>query len=180
MRLAGLLHLAATDKKRFDNLRRHEQLPFHGGPANESARKNWRFTIRDAFALRMTLDLIGGEGDGESKLGGVPPSYAHKVIYNALGYARERYETLGDLVVHRVFLGGVIFKSRHEGDDGRRFSRWFAGPAEELGDWIAETGRESNANPVRVLLVDAGRAALQVIEAARELDINDNAEGEKV
>ncbi len=180
MRLSGLLALASTDKIRFDNLRRHDQLPFYGGSAGEATRTHRRFTIGEAFALRLTLDLIGGEGEGDNQLGGVPPSYAHKVIFNALSHARLHYETLGDLVVHRAFLGVVIFQSRHEGDEGLRFSRWFAGPAEELGDWIAETGREDNANPVRVLLVDAGRAALQVIEAARELGINDNAEGEKV
>ena len=174
MRRKGLLAIVECDPKRFELLQARNQLPIPN-------RGRWvEYGLTDALAVRLTLDLIGGEGEGENQLGGVPPSYAHKVIYNALGHARERYETLGDLAAHRVFLGGVIFQSRHEGDEGLRFSRWFAGPAEELGDWIAETGREDNANPVRVLLVDAGRAALQVIEAARELGINDNAEAEKV
>ncbi len=174
MRRKGLLALTGCDPKRFELLQARDQLPILN-------RGRWaEYDLTDALALRLTLDLIGGEGDGQDQLGGVPPSYAHKVIFNALGHARLHYETLGDLAVHRVFLGGVIFQCRHEGDEGLRFSRWFAGPAEEIGNWIAETGREEDAAPVRMLLVDAGRAALQVIEAARELGISDSAEDEQL
>ncbi|WP_457646430.1 hypothetical protein [Profundibacter sp.] len=172
MKRKGLLALTGCDAKRFETLQRREQLPIVSGG-------RWtEYHLRDAFAVRLTLDLIGGESD---LLCGVPPSCAGKYVSNALCEARGKgYDTLGDLVVNRIFLGTVIFQSRHEADGGLRFTRWFAGPAERLGAWIAETGNEENAVPVRVLLADAGRVALHVIEQARELGICENAEGEPV
>lgn len=173
MRLAGLLALANADKQRFDNLRRWNQLPFDGGPSGAPG-KHWRFSLSDAFALRAMLDLIGDHAPGEEHLGGVPPSYAHKVIANAIATARARYSTLGDLMAAGALIGGVIFETR--GEDPFRFSAWFAGPPEELGPWLAETGAKENAVPVRLLLVNAARAAAQIALAAKELGIDDNAE----
>ncbi len=172
MKRKGLLALVGCDENRFKALQRHEQLPIpYAGHYTD-------YTVRDALAVRLTLDLIGGESD---LLCGVPPSCAGKYVSNALCEARSNgYETLGDLVANRIHVGTVIFQTRHEGDDGQRYTRWFAGPIEKLGPWIVETGSEESAVPVRVLLADAGRAALHVIEAARELGVSDRAEDEPV
>ncbi|RMF33644.1 MAG: hypothetical protein D6754_16555 [Alphaproteobacteria bacterium] len=161
MKRKGLLALTGCDPKRFEVLQARDQLPI----VNLG---RWTdYTLRDALAVRLTLDLIGGEGDEPDKLGGVPPAYAHKVVSNGLRYARD-FETLGGLISGRVLLGGAIFQSHTE---DLRFSRWFAGPVESLGPWLAEIGREENAAPVRIMLVNAGRAANEICLAAAELGI---------
>lgn len=147
MRLAGLLSLAATDKVRFDNYRRRHQLPFYGGPEGEAARMQRRFTIGEAFALRLMLDLIGEEADGG--LGGVPPQYAPRVIYNALARARDcGFLTLGDFATGRVLIGAAILEERGPATTDRlRFSRWIACRDDELGFEVAAYAVRENSVP---------------------------------
>jgi hypothetical protein len=177
MRLAGLLSLAGCDKPRFDALRRRDQLPFYGGPAGENARGNWRFTVGQAFALRLLLDLIG---EGDEGPGGVPPAFAVSVISNALGRAREAgFRTLSDFLTGRVVLGAAIFEDHGPADAVRvRFARWIACQDGELAFEVAAWAARERARPVRVLIVNAARAAEDVIARARALGINDHAEDE--
>lgn len=170
MKRKGLLALTGCDMKRFEVLQAREQLPLL-----QSGR--WSdYSLSDAVALRLTLDLIGDQANGEEEKPGVPPSYAHKVIYNAMSYARIRYRTIGNLLVADALIGGVIFESREPAEQGLRFSCWFAGPVSELGTWIAETGAKVNGVPVRFLLVNAARAANAVCMAAREIGIDEHPE----
>jgi len=176
MRLSGLLSLAATDKPRFEYFRRHDQLPFHGGSENDAARTHRRFTIGEAFALRLMLDLIGE--DAEAGLGGVPPLYAHRVIVNAMARAREAgFRTLEDFAVAQLLIGAVILEERGTADTDRlRFSRWIACAAADLGPEVAAIAAREDAQPVRLLIVNAARAALDVIGRAQALGIADRPE----
>jgi hypothetical protein len=177
MRLSGLLSLAGADKARFDALRRRDQLPFYGGPEGENARAHWRFSAGQAFALRLLLDLIG---EGDEGPGGVPPAFAVSVITNALGRAREAgFRTLGDFVTERVVLGTAIFEDHGPADAERlRFSRWIACRDDELYLEVEAWATRERARPVRVLIVNAARAAEDVIARARALGIHDHAEDE--
>lgn len=178
MQQAGLLHLAATDRVRFDALRRNEQLPFYGGPENENqaVRARHRFTIGQAFALRLMLDLIGDEGN----MGGVPPSKACGIISNSLMSAREKgFLTLGDFVDGRALIGAAILEERGPDDAERlRFSRWVACTADDLAQEIAAIAAGEDARLVRLLLVNAARTAQDVIDRARAIGISDRAEDE--
>jgi hypothetical protein len=178
VRLAGILALADIDRGRFDVLRQRDQLPFYSGPQNEAARTHRRFTIGEAFALRLMLDLIGE--DAEAGLGGVPPSYAHRVIPNALARARDGgFRTLGDFATGRVLIGAAILEERGPAEADRlRFARWIACRDDELGFEIAAIAAREKAAPVRLLIVNAARAAQDVIDRARALGINDRAEDE--
>lgn len=166
MRLAGILGLADIDRGRFYVLRQRDQLPFYSGPQNEAARTHLRFTIGEAFALRLMLDLIG-EG-AEAGLGGVPPSYAHRVIPNALARARDGgFRTLGDFAAGRVLIGAAIFERRVDHlADRSRFAVAVACRQEELGTTLEP--REHGTRLVRLLLVDAARAAGEIIERAEQ------------
>ncbi len=168
MKRKGLLALAGCDAVRFEVLQARGQLPI------QNCGRWSDYTLSDAFALRLTLDLIGDQAPGEEHLGGVPPSYAHKVIANAIATARARYRTLGDLMAGRALIGGVIFET--SGEDPFRFSAWFAGPPEELPPWTIATGAKEGAEPVRFLLVNAARAARQIEMAAKELGIDERPE----
>lgn len=178
MRLAGLLSLAATDKIRFGNLRQRNQLPFYGGPENEAARTHRRFTIGEAFALRLMLDLVGDEAGGG--LGGVTPAYAHRIIANALGHARANgLRTLNDFVSNRTLIGAAILEERGPAETDRLcFSRWIACPDDRLASEVAALAAREGARPVRMLIVNAARAAQDVIDRARVLGISDHAEDE--
>lgn len=177
MRLAGILGLADIDRGRFDVLRQRDQLPFYSGPQNEAARTHRRFTIAEAFALRLMLDLLADEA---ADLAGVPPSYAHRVIPNALARARDGgFRTLGDFATGRVLIGAAILEERGPAEADRlRFSRWIACRDDELGFEIAAIAAREKAAPVRLLIVNAARAAQDVIDRARALGINDRAEDE--
>jgi hypothetical protein len=179
MRLGGLLAIADCSRGRLDSLRRRDQLPFYGGPEDENARAHWRFTVGQAFALRLLLDLIGESDEG---LGGVPPAFAVPVISNALGRAREAgFRTLGDFVTGRVLLGALILEEHGPADAERlRFARWIACRDDELGVEVAAWAARERARPVRVLVVNAARAAEDVIARARALGVADHAEDEPV
>jgi hypothetical protein len=168
MRLAGILALADIDRGRFDVLRQLDQLPFYSGPQNAAARTHRRFTIAEAFALRLMRDLLA---DGAADLAGVPPSYAHRVIPNALARARDcGFRTLGDFATGRVLIGAAIFERRGDHRTERsRFAVAVARPQEELSRTLEPP--VDGTRLVRLLLVDAGGAAGEVMERAESMGL---------
>ncbi|EEW24016.1 hypothetical protein [Rhodobacter ferrooxidans] len=172
MKRAAMLYCADIDAPRYKVLKQRDQLPFWTDGQSEEG--GWSdFTLDDAFRLRLTLDMIGGEGTGDDQLGGLAPSYVPKVITNAMGYA-ERHP-LNTIAQPDLWAGVVIFEHRPTKGTPYRFSSWYFGPISDFGDWLsAETAKAEGeyqglrASPVRTFLANASRAAAFVRRRAFE------------
>lgn len=177
MKRAAMLYCADIDAPRFKVLKQRDQLPFIDDPEELEGSTGWgEYSLDDAFRLRLMLDLVGGEGK-ELVHGGLPPSYAEKVVSNAMMVGREEFPKHPLLLEspNDWWLGVVIF----EGDlgDGKmmRFSRWYAGEIAQVARWIEERSEAEDCRPVRTSLVNVTRAAKFVESRARERGVWDEA-----
>lgn len=168
MKRAEIAYIADIRPKRMDLLKERGQLPF-------AHRVGGGYTLREAFQLKAMLTLMDGAG------GGLGPDDARRLVVNAGGYAVERYgSSLADLIVSPgCWLGGVEFTGENRAGVDERWLGWYAGPLDELEDWMADQvqrGAEGLRVPraVRVLgLVNATAEAAEVLSRATELGIAD-------
>lgn len=154
MKRAAIAYCADVPPRRFDLLEQRQQLPF----ATDKGRKT--YSLHEAFLLRLMLDLMGGEGDGEDQLGGLSPSYAGKMIANLIDrFPRSPLQQIEPL---DWWVAVVIFEAEYE-DHSERRSAWFAGEIQNLSSWMdresATFRNEGLDRPVRVFLANATRAA---------------------
>ena len=165
MKRAGLLFCADVDAPRFKLLKQRDQLPFHV-PAHDGAEKWTDYTLDQAFRLRLMLDLIGGEGEGQ--LAGIGPNDAVKLVSNALGYF-PRHPL--DVVSEQDLWVGVAVFEEATSEGSHRFTRWFAGDLAELPSWLAKAGTETDGKTklpvVRIFMANASRAAKFVRDRAQ-------------
>lgn len=169
---SALLYCVDIKKPHFKALRARDQLPFNLEPSKGT----WQeFSLEDAFRLRLMLDLIGGDGGGQS--GGAGPAYAQKVVFNALTKTSK-----SDILSSQngIWIGVAFFEESLAVDEFLRFSNWYAGEIEDLPKWIAE--REPGCRRVRLMLADATGAARFVVKRAKEANLPEVAafiEGDK-
>jgi hypothetical protein len=174
MRRGQFLHCAGVDVTRFKQFKQRDQLPFvisavdaeYGGAG---------FTMDDAFRMRLMLDLLGGEGDETSRLGGLGPTYASKFVENAV-YLFPRHP-LNQIEPLDWFLGVAVFDAPTPGVGSERYSESFACEASYISAWIADKTKpeEDGARQrlVRLFLVNASQAAEFVRDRALEIGIPD-------
>jgi len=163
MKLAALLSCTQMDRDRFNTLRRREQLPLVTGSADEADSRQSNYSLEDAFALRLFMDLIG---QGENDLPSITPTAACKVVSNALIHLRnlQRPHPLNMLALEEAWAGVIVFEEDCTNDAGEadllRFTHWYAGTLAEVHTEIAKlidaTGPGTRA--VRVILASASRA----------------------
>lgn len=166
MRLAPFLEVTGIGKQKkekFNALRRHDNLPF---ATHDADKGEWQtFTLDDAFRMRLMLDLVGAEGEGDDTLHGLPPSYAVKLVSNAMGrFDRHPLSSLDGA----LWAGVAIFEDTPEGAEPYRYSRWFAGDLADLAAWISEMSKREDGTPVRLFAANASRAAKFVRDRAAE------------
>ena len=177
MKRAGLLYCADVDAPRFKLLKQRDQLPFHV-PAHDGAEKWTDYTLDQAFRLRLMLDLLGGEGEGQ--LAGIGPNDAVKLVSNALGYFPRH--PLNQIEPRDWWAGLVVLEDKAQDDTTYRFSEWYVGELEQLGAWVDEKRKVPCAGPdggtvyrrlsvIRVFLANATRAANFVRDRACELGL---------
>jgi hypothetical protein len=176
MKLAHYLHCADITRERFKVLNQRDQLPHVAGSSfphsplgEENVGKFANYSLSDAFAMRLMLDLIGGEGPKGEELVGIVPSYACKVVSNACMPHRNPSVSFDN---KNVWAGVAVFQGRALNDQPLRYTRWFLGDVSELPRWIAATSiREHDDLPIRVLIANASRAAAFVRARAEDLGL---------
>ncbi len=179
MKRAGLLFCADVDAPRFKLLKQREQLPFHV-PMNDGAEKWADYTLDQAYRLRLMLDLIGGEADDDSQLGGIGPGYAANVVANAM--LRFPRHPLNQIEPSDWWAGLVVFEDTDSEGNRYRFSQWYVGELENLGASVAEMRKQECKGPdgsviyrnlpvVRMFLANATRASNFVRDRAREMGL---------
>lgn len=166
MKRAAIAYCADVPPRRFDLLEQREQLPFVTGKGRKT------YSLDEAFRLRLMLDLIGGEGEGQDQHGGLATSYACKVIDNLIG--RFPRHPLKQIEPFEWWVGVVIFETEYPDQTDRR-SAWFVGEIEKLSDWMQEEGSKMRTEgldrPVRIFLANASRAAEFVRNRAAEMGL---------
>jgi hypothetical protein len=166
MKRAAIARCADVHPRRFDLLEQRQQLPFE----TDKGRK--AYSLDEAFRLRLMLDLIGREGEGEDEHGGLPTSYACKVVANIMGCFRRH--PLKQIEPTEWWVGVVIFETESEKQTDRR-SAWFVGEIENLSAWIKAEGSnmrtEGSDRPVRVFLANASRAAEFIRNRAEKMGL---------
>ena len=174
MRRGQFLHCSGSDLPRLKQFKQRGQLPFvisavdaeYGGAG---------FTLEDAFRMRLMLDLLGGEGDETSRLGGLGPTYAASVVRSAMHkFPRHPLNQIEPL---DWFLGVAVFDAPAPGIGSERYSESFACEASYISTWIAnKTKPEENGarqRLVRLFLVNASQAAEFVLARPLEIGISD-------
>jgi hypothetical protein len=174
MRRGQFLHCAGVDVTRFKQFKQRDQLPFvisavdaeYGGAG---------FTMDDAFRMRLMMDLLGGEGDETARLGGLGPTYAAKLVWNAL-YKFPRHP-LNQIEPLDWFLGVAVFDAPAPGIRSERYSESFACEAAYISTWIAQKCAPSEdgaaSKLVRLFMVNVTQAAQFVQDRAKEIGIPD-------
>lgn len=166
MKRAAIAYCADVPPKRFDVLETREQLPF----ATDKGRKS--YSLEDAWLLRLTLDLIGGEDEGNGPEGGLPPSYVAGVVVNAIANGRGQGFHHPLSYTGPDFWFGVAIFEAGQGDNLYRFSQPFFGEISGLSHWIHKIATpESGETPVRVFVANASRAARFVRQRAHEMGL---------
>jgi hypothetical protein len=171
VKLAALLFVADVDRERFNVLRRRGQLPIVRGTADDADAKQSTYDLADAFLIRVLLDLVG-DGDDHAA---VPPAQAAPVASNIEHTLRREgfrhpLNVMGaDLWAGIVVLDEVVTDPQGETPRLRYVAR-FAGPASDLPAFL-DAQANSEAQPVRVLLVNLSRAARFVRARAHELGL---------
>lgn len=174
MRRGQFLHCSGVDLTRFKQFKQRDQLPFvisavdaeYGGAG---------FTMEDAFRMRLMLDLLGGEGDETSRLGGLGPTYAAKVVFNAMHkFPRHPLNQIEPL---DWFLGVAVFDCPAPGVGTERYSEAFALEVAHLSEWVADKCKPGagGATPrlVRIFVVNVTQAAQFVQDRAQEIGLPD-------
>lgn len=168
MKRVALLYCTAIDVTRFNVLKQRQQMPFTVPVGDESSR--WAdYSLHDAFALRLMLDLIGGEGGDGIQRVGVVPSFACGIVDNLLC----RFERDPLTTMEPGLWGAVAIMEEPASPEGGalRYTDWFAGKLEDLPAWLAARSANSGAVPVRIFTVNVSRAAQFVRERAHELGL---------
>lgn len=168
MRRKELLALTECDPKRFETLQQREQLPV-------LASGRWaEYSLDDAFRVRLLLDLIG---DQEANLPSVPPSDAVGIVHNCMGYFDRHpleLEAGADL-----WCGCIVVESLENNLSVLRHTNWFAGELPHLSRYLTEKLADQSslqARPVRMILVNASRAARFVRDRAENMLLPDRSQ----
>lgn len=163
----------------FKSYQHRDQLPIVTGAIDGTESRYADYSLDDAWRLRLHLDLIGNEPDsGACGECGLSPSGAKAVVMNALMHC-DAPLSIGDAYRAKVdiWLGVVVY---HEtfGPDPLRFTEWFKGDLAGVNRQIAETLAaheedypRTTLEPVRVMMVNASRAARFVVNRAREFHL---------
>ncbi|SEN56806.1 hypothetical protein SAMN04488003_12142 [Loktanella fryxellensis] len=169
MKRAAFLYCADIDLTRFKVLNQRDQLPFVVG-------RDWggsNYTLDQAFRLRVLLDLLGGEGRDVTAMAGLGPTYATKMIFNAL--SKFPRHPLNKVVPSDCYLGVVVYKEPEQDGEILRSSEWIACELERLPAWLDERRTDSITGQrkeiIRIFLVNVTRAAKFVRERADALGL---------
>lgn len=168
MKRSDFLKCVGIDAGRFKVLKQRDQLPFSDDPEEHeavSARRS--FTLDEAFRLRLMLDLVGGENDN---LQGLNPSYATKMVFNAIG--RFDVHPLTRARGEDLWCGVIAFEDHNADGTTLRYSGWFAADLPSLPAFIAANSKGARA--VRVFIANASLAADRVRYAAAALSAADD------
>jgi len=167
MKRRDFLHCAGLDDPRFKVLNAREQIPAFAEVGTENLSDHLRaevarYSLREAFATRLMLDLIGNDDDCPA----VGVRQAAKVISNALmtGYTHDK--KLSTIAASGAWAGVGVFKGNV---DGVTFTRWIYGTPATLAAWLGDVETREDAAPLRILIANAARAAQFVIDRACEL-----------
>lgn len=168
MRRAGLLLVADCSPQRFDTLRRRNHLTFSSEPALNLASGWGEFTLRDAFELRLILDLMEASGVGGEE--------ARYITGNAFTQARR------DGRFSRHPLNGPESFPPYNGEDIWVFGGIFHAPDVDFTARFCDAGalselpmivsRIEGGDPIaRMVAANATRAAKFVRNRALEFSI---------
>ncbi len=175
MKRAAMLYCANVDATRYKVLKQRGHLPFLATDDTENSK--WAdFSLDDAFRLRLSLDLIGGESTDKTQLNGLGPADAAKLVYNALAYFPR--SPLNQIEPLDWWAGVAVFEDQNEDGELFRWSAWYAGDLECLNDWLMKKcepegngGACGRVSVVRIFIANATRAASSVRQRAAELGL---------
>lgn len=175
MHRAQLIRVVGIRKDSFNTLRREGQLPFHL-PRHDGAARWHRFTLDDAFRLRLQLELMG-RGSALEVGSGALPSFAPKAVANALSKRREglSFDVLRS-TPEDLYAGFLVFDEPASPDQDLRRFGWFFGCLEDVARWrdgeieaAEQEWRCREALCSRVVLANASAAARHVHRRAVEI-----------
>lgn len=176
MQLSRLLEVTGTKRGHFTALRRTGNLPFYV-PQNERA-AGWRqFSMADAFALRLMLEMVGtfSKEVGAEVLTG----FARSAVMNALGkvpsgldpqaYPGADPEAFAAAPLD-LYLGFLEFEEEPRDGESYRRTVWFNGELSMLSKKVEKeegTAAEWGCTSIRLrraILVNASEAARTVLK----------------
>lgn len=164
MRRNKLLEISDCEAERFNSLRRRDQLPFQRMVAPiEDASKWGEFTLHEAFALRLMLDLMDE--------GGVGIDPARAIIMTAVNPTNmPTHPFQADANSPDIWAAGVWLKEDDEAEPSRFHIFGVTGPFSELEEKMHDVRNTycRGKEPVRVVAVNASRAARFVRDRALE------------
>lgn len=166
MKRAALLYCAEIELHRFKTLRQRGQLPHLTDTVQEIEAPIARYTLEDAMILRLFLDLIGQEDDKPS----IGPSVAANLIGNAMGHLHTNHRHPLNADGKDLWIGVVVHHSEHT-EELKRYTSWFGGTLDEVSAAVEKQENNSKDNSVRIVLVNASRAARVVRQRASDLRI---------
>lgn len=173
------LFLAGYDSTSFNNYARRDQLPVIAGSTDDNGSRYTNYSLDDAWRLRLHRDLIGNEPQsGVCGECGVSPAGAKAIVGNALSHS-DGPLAIGD-AFHApadIWIGVIVYQETY-GPDPIRFTEWFKGEMAGVNDQIANALTKHSADyprstlePVRIVTVNASRAARFVVQRAREFHL---------
>ena len=173
MKRGPMLYCAAMDAPRYKVLNVRGQTAF-ADIDDETPLGGNAFTLDHSFRLRFLQDLIGGEGDDETQLGGLSASYAAKLVLNVV--PRFPLHPLNHFGPLDWWAGVAVFQDESGEGDHFRYSSFYVGEIEQLAAWIEEKRQrsppqEGRCEVARVFVANATRAARFVRDRAQELGL---------
>lgn len=166
MKRAGLLHCAGLTAVQFKNFQRYDQLPFF-----ETEIGHGRFTIDDAFRLRLMQELIDA-GSHNTYPTGLGPEFACSVVGNATSVTCRQAAEANPA----IWIGHSIQFAETEDGEPDRSAGHYCGPLADLEAWQAKQADRGPSDysvsvTSRIFIVNATNAARFVLRRAAEMDM---------